>query len=295
MARQPRIHYAGALYHIIARGNNREVVFHDGGDKSKYLALVERYKQKYQFHLYAYAIMDNHVHLLGGVADEPLSKIMQGIQQSYTQYYNRKYDRAGHVFEQRYKAKLCNSDPYLISLLRYIHQNPIKAGTSESCWTSHLAYRTGNSSIVDTEFILSMLSNNKTKAIEKYLEYMEIELPEIQQAEAFEHLYARTETTETCVVPAALSVTFAELLTTVASVSEINKERIMHERHDRRVVAARNILIYVAVRMAVMTKTELTKVLPLSMSGIIRGYNKVVDNDDLKRLAEKISNDLCEV
>ncbi|KYZ76132.1 hypothetical protein AXX12_06730 [Anaerosporomusa subterranea] len=289
MARQSRIHYAGALYHIIARGNNREVVFHDGDDKSKYLALVERYKQKYQFHLYAYAIMDNHVHLLGGVADEPLSKIMQGIQQSYTQYYNRKYDRVGHVFEQRYKAKLCNSDQYLVSLLRYIHQNPLKAGTSQTCWTSHPAYQTGNSNIVDTEFILSMLSNNKTKAIQKYMEYMEVELSEIQQTETFEHIYSMPKTTETSEASEASPVTFDELLTTVASVSEINKERIMHERHDRRVVEARNILIYVAVRMGVMTKTELTKVLPLSMSGIIGGYNKVVDRDELKRLAEKIS------
>lgn len=289
MARQSRIHYTGALYHVIARGNNREVVFHDGEDKSKYLALIERYKQKYQFHLYAYAIMDNHVHLLGGVADEPLSKIMQGIQQSYTQYYNRKYDRVGHVFEQRYRAKLCNSDQYLVSLLRYIHRNPLRAGLSQPCWTSHPAYQAGNSSIVDTEFILSMLSNNKTKAIQKYMEYMEEELSESQQAETFEHIYSMPETTKASRAPEASSVTFDELLTRVASVSEINKERILHERHDRGVVQARNILIYVTVRMGVMTKTELTNVLPLSMSGIISGYNKVDDRDGLRRLAEQIS------
>ncbi|QDR83421.1 hypothetical protein [Sporomusa termitida] len=110
-----------------------------------------------------------------------------------------------------------------------------------------------------------------------------------------EHIYSKPETTETSEAPEAPSVTFDEILATVASVSEINKEQIMHERHDRRVVAAINILIYVAVRMGVMTKTELTKMLSLSMSEIIRGYNKVVDRDELKRLAEKISNNLCEV
>lgn len=84
--------------------------------------------ERYDFKLYAYCIMDNHVHMLIEVKDVPLSLIMQGIQQSYTQRYNIKYMRGGHVFQQRYKGILCDKEGYLLQLIIYIHNNPVKAG-----------------------------------------------------------------------------------------------------------------------------------------------------------------------
>ena len=98
MARKPRIHYENAIYHVIARGNNRENIFLDARDKDKYLELIGKYKQKYGFELFAYVLMDNHVHLLIYIDQISISKIMQGIQQTYTQYYNKKYRHVGHVF-----------------------------------------------------------------------------------------------------------------------------------------------------------------------------------------------------
>jgi len=115
MARKPINHYPGAIYHIIVRGNNRESVLRSPDDKARYLSYIEKYKEKFK---YAYVLMDNHSHMLAAVDQAPLARIMQGIQQSYTQYYNRKYARVSHVFEQRYKAKLCKQDAYLINLLR---------------------------------------------------------------------------------------------------------------------------------------------------------------------------------
>ncbi|MBU2699483.1 REP element-mobilizing transposase RayT [Sporomusaceae bacterium BoRhaA] len=88
MARKPRVHYEGAVYHVIARGNNRASIFETDEEKQKYLELIKDYKERYGFHLYAYAIMDNHIHLLLQVGKSPLAKIIQGIQQRYTQYYN---------------------------------------------------------------------------------------------------------------------------------------------------------------------------------------------------------------
>ncbi|WP_432404137.1 transposase [Wukongibacter sp. M2B1] len=119
MPRKPRVHYEGALYHVIVRGNNKRCIFDIDNDKLEYLKRVKKYKEKYEGKLYAYVIMDNHAHLLIEVLRTPLSKIMQLIQQTYTQYYNKKYDRTGHVFEQRYKAILCNRDEYLLELIRY--------------------------------------------------------------------------------------------------------------------------------------------------------------------------------
>ena len=104
MPRKPRVHYPGALYHVICRGNNKEWVFKQELEKKEYLSLIENYKKRYGFSLYAWVIMSNHAHLLIEVGEKPLWKIMQGIQQSYTTWYNRTNRHSGHVFEQRYRV-----------------------------------------------------------------------------------------------------------------------------------------------------------------------------------------------
>lgn len=140
------------------------------------------YKEKLNFILYAFCIMDNHVHLLMEVDEVPLSQIMQRIQQVYTQWFNRKYNRTGHVFQQRYKALLCDKDNYLLQLIKYIHNNPVKAslGGMDYKWSSHVYY-TGNKkgNMVDTKEALSIYSQNRTRAIKQYLQFMEQEEKEI--------------------------------------------------------------------------------------------------------------------
>ena len=175
VARRPRIHYEGALYHVIARGNNRSYIFRDKVNKEKYKEIVLKYKKRYHFKLYAYCIMDNHAHFLIEVTDIPLSKIMQGIQQVFTQKYNRINNSTGHVFEQRYKAFLCDKDAYLLSLIRYIHQNPIRANLVDALnyqWSSHHEY-IGNPELADINFPLNLFDNHKKKAIKEYTAFME--------------------------------------------------------------------------------------------------------------------------
>ncbi len=177
MARKPRIEFAGALYHIIARGNNKEDIFTESKDYLKYLSLLKKYQERTSFHLYAFALMTNHVHLLLETEDTPLSKSMQGIQQSYTQYFNRKYSRVGHLFQGRYKAILCEKDPYLLELIRYIHLNPVRSKIvdcpSKYSWTSHLVYLDKKKmKFVETDKTLSMFSRSKSKARELYLKFI---------------------------------------------------------------------------------------------------------------------------
>lgn len=174
MARKPRIHYEGALYHVIARGNNRAYIFEEEKGKKEYLEIIETYKNKYDFILYAYCIMDNHVHILIEVKENPLSRIMQGIQQVYTQRYNKKKNRTGHVFEQRYRAILCDKEEYLLQLIKYIHQNPLRAGFEEGInykWSSHNEY-IGTKDIVDVEYPLSIFSSKKQQSKDMYLKYV---------------------------------------------------------------------------------------------------------------------------
>jgi REP element-mobilizing transposase RayT len=97
------------------------------GDYQAYIARLGRYRARFGMTVYAYCLMSNHVHLLVETSSEPLSRFMQRLQQSYTQYFNRKHRKVGHLFQGRYKAIICEKDEYLLTLIRYIHLNPIRA------------------------------------------------------------------------------------------------------------------------------------------------------------------------
>jgi REP element-mobilizing transposase RayT len=128
MARRPRVFAPGLLYHVIVRGNQRRKTFLSPQDYETYLERLTRYRRKYDTTLYAYCLMPNHVHLLLECSDQPLAKFMQGVQQSYSQYFNLCHRKVGHVFQGRYKAIICDRDEYLLELIRYIHLNPVRAG-----------------------------------------------------------------------------------------------------------------------------------------------------------------------
>jgi len=144
MPRKPRIEYEGAFYHVITRGNQRQQIFRDAADFQKYHQFLTIYKNRTRCRVYAYALMNNHVHLLLETADVPLSRIMQGLNQTYTMFFNRKYRTVGHLFQGRYKAILCDRVAYLLGLIKYIHHNPVRAKAAQSpddyIWTSHHAY-----------------------------------------------------------------------------------------------------------------------------------------------------------
>src|SRR5690554_2788628 len=106
MPRRPRIHFKGAIFHVIIRGNNGRKIFHDAQDYKKYISLLAEYIAipGNLYFILAYALMNTHVHLLIEVRDRPLSELMKIVQQRYTQYYHKKYNTSGHIFQGRYKA-----------------------------------------------------------------------------------------------------------------------------------------------------------------------------------------------
>lgn len=222
MPRQPRVHFPGAIFHVIARGNNQQPVFSQDDDRRRYLNRLEYYQQKYPFEIFAYVLMNNHVHLIIQVQDFPLAKIMQGLQQSYTLYYNHKYDCSGHVFQQRYKALLCQKDDYLLTLIKYIHLNPVRAGITESldyAWSSH-NYYTGvkKGKLINTEFVYSMLSSCESNSVKDYLDFMG---GKIANSKTIENVKTKN-TTET----------FEELLASKAEEYGIDMGSIMQKRND---------------------------------------------------------------
>ena len=119
--------FPGALYHVIVRGNERRDVFRDDADRELYLRRVHHYRERFEFRLLAYCLMSNHVHLALESGSVPLSRVMLGLQSSYTQAFNRRYRRSGHLFQGRYKAYLVDGDRYFAALIRYVHHNPVEA------------------------------------------------------------------------------------------------------------------------------------------------------------------------
>ena len=177
MARKPRIHFPGALYHVITRGNRKQGIFLDEKDLQQFLTYLSACKKRYSFRLYAYALMKNHLHLLIEVEKIPLSRIMQTLLFGYAGYFNRRYGEVGHLFQGRYKVILCEKDAYLLELVRYIHLNPVRAKIvkrpEDYTWTGHSSYLGKRTDpLIDEGFVLEQLSKNRSLAKRRYRQFV---------------------------------------------------------------------------------------------------------------------------
>lgn len=128
MPRKPRIHFSGAIYHAMARGVERRPIFIDDHDRRIFLDQMRRYERELGAKIIAYCLMGNHFHLAIKVAAATLGAFMQRLTGGYAGGLNHRHDRVGHLFESRYKDKLCLDDRYLQALVHYIHMNPVRAG-----------------------------------------------------------------------------------------------------------------------------------------------------------------------
>jgi putative transposase len=179
MARQLRVEFEGAFYHITSRGNLRENIFFKKQDRQKFLDIVKRTKDRYGYLLHAYALMDNHYHLLIETPKANISQIMQNINTSYTVYINRKYGRSGHLFQGRFKGIIVDKESYLVELSRYIHLNPVRARITErpeqSKWTSYEAFinKKTDNGLVTTEDTLTYFSQKRDDAVIAYKMFVE--------------------------------------------------------------------------------------------------------------------------
>lgn len=173
MARLPRVELEGGLYHLIARGVERRDIFLAQEDYVRFLAMLEAQKEKLPFYLYAYCLMTNHFHLLIERRIDDVGRIMHRVLSGYSQYFNRKYRRSGHLFQGRHKSILCQSDMYFSELVRYIHLNPVRAKMVELPelypYSGHNAYVGSDlGTLVDVDPLLRRFSPIKQVARERY-------------------------------------------------------------------------------------------------------------------------------
>ncbi len=175
-----RIEFPGAFYHVIQRGNNREVIYRTDSDKSRYLSHLVELKGKFDFKLLGYVLMDNHYHLLIQTGEDPLHKIIFRQNMYYSRYFNKIHNRSGHIYGGRYKASLIQDESYAFAVLRYIHWNPVKAGITSFSekypWSSDICYRKNQAGEIDIDLLLTTINpNNRKTAIEQYIRMMRLE------------------------------------------------------------------------------------------------------------------------
>ena len=178
MSRPLRLEFPGAIYHVTARGNAQEAVFLDDDDKLSFLAVLAETVSNFGWLCHAYCLMDNHYHLLIETPDGNLSQGMRQINGVYTQRFNRRHTRVGHLFQGRFKAILVERESYLLELCRYIVLNPVRANRvtaiNRYLWSSYPA-TVGNQPAppwLTTDWVLGQFGKCRTSAQRKYAEFV---------------------------------------------------------------------------------------------------------------------------
>jgi putative transposase len=178
MARPLRLEYEGAVYHITSRGNARESIFLDEGDRARFLEVLADVVDRYDWICHAYCLMTNHYHLLIETPEAGLSQGMQLLNGVYTQWFNRRHDRVGHLLQGRFKAILVEKESQLLELARYVVLNPVRAKMVRSVrdwpWSSYRATagQTEVPEFLTVDWVLSQCDPDQGHAVRAYRRFI---------------------------------------------------------------------------------------------------------------------------
>ena len=181
MPRQPRLDAPGALHHVMGRGIDGVKIFSNKKDREDFLERLADLCRADALSVYAWALMSNHFHLLVRTGNQLLSNSMRKLLTGYVVNYNRRHKRYGHLFQNRYKSIICEDDPYLLELTRYIHLNPLRAGIVKSVKELKGYQWCGHSAIIgrvkrewqDRDTVLAYFSKRRKRAIENYEDFVQ--------------------------------------------------------------------------------------------------------------------------
>ena len=175
MSRRARNKSESGIYHVMLRGINQQVIFEEDEDFEKFLSVLNDCKEVSGFKLFAYCLLGNHVHLLLKVGKEELDQIFKRIGVRYVYWYNFKYGRTGHLFQDRFRSEPVDDERYFIAVLKYILRNPVKAQLCEKAeeyrWSSSSEYIAGQG-ITDTAFVLNMFGESSDTAVKAFMKWL---------------------------------------------------------------------------------------------------------------------------
>lgn len=180
MPRQARLDAPGTLHHVMVRGIDGVVIFRDDQDREDFLSRIAHLVESTATRILAWVLMDNHVHLLLFSGPSGIAAFMRRLLTGYAIRFNRRYQRSGHLFQNRYKSIVCEEDPYVLELVRYIHLNPVRAlvvGSIEELdrypWSGHsVLVGKRDNEWQECEYVLAQFSDKRTKAIRIYRQFM---------------------------------------------------------------------------------------------------------------------------
>ena len=172
MPRHKRAKTLTKTYHVIVRGINKQDIFLDKQDFIKYREEIKNTKEKYKYEVYSYALMNDHVHFILYDKNENMATALQSLNIRYSAYYNKKYERTGHLFENRYKSKAIEDIGYFKNLVRYIHKNPENAGLKPYLRTSYNEYLY-KVEIINPQKVLEIFGDDKQQALNEFKKFHE--------------------------------------------------------------------------------------------------------------------------
>jgi putative transposase len=312
MPRKPRIHYPGAVYHVILRGNAGDQIFFEDGDRYKLYLILQHVVEKFDCRIHGFCFMTNHVHIVIQAGVVPLSRIMQNVSLRYTKWINFTRSRTGHLFQGRYKAILIDADDYLLELVRYVHLNPVRAGVAalpeEYPWSGHHAYL-GTITLpwLTTDWVLSHFSGNNKKARKGYASFVTDGLREERRiefhsgsSEGFilgddtfaEHALAQADQETT------RGYTLTELITSVCRAYGITEKQLKAPGKGRQFSEARALAALLVRESSELSLTELGKLVNRDIVPLGRAAQRLSDraagDRRLMSRIEDIRSDLLE-
>ncbi len=175
MARQRRQISESGYYHIMMRGNNKENVFSQDQDKEKVISILEKLKDDKILDVYAYCLMDNHIHLVVRDVRNEIGMTMRRFGVIYSLYYNKANNRVGHVFQERYKSEAIEEESFLMAVIRYVHKNPVKAKMVKRIqdykWSSYNLYRQNINELVNVEDIVQIYTKDTNEGVKGFIAF----------------------------------------------------------------------------------------------------------------------------
>ncbi|MCI0468583.1 MAG: transposase, partial [Nitrospirae bacterium] len=296
MARPLRIEYEGALYHITARGNERNTIYRDEGDYQKFLEILSELPQRYGVILHGYVLMGNHYHLLIETPKGNITKAMHYLNVAYTGRFNKKYSRVGHLLQGRYKGFLIEKDRYLLSVSRYIHLNPVRAmivrKPEEYGWSSYSEYigREKKNKWLESDWILGQYSKDEARARKQYKAFVEEGLTlkgnpfkelkggVILGSEDFiDEIKKRVKLKRHREIPESRrlikGIEYEDVITTVSKKIGISENRI--KEAGRRSNLARKISLYLLRKLTDMSNEEIAGYFGIGYTGVSQAAARI--------------------
>ncbi len=304
----PRVHFTGALYHVMSRGNQGQSIFNDDGDRERYLNLLTESQKRFGYHLHAYVLMENHIHHLIEIGQTPLSKVMQNLLFRYTGYWNRRHKKRGHLFQGRYKAILCDEESYLLELIRYLHLNPVRSkivgDPGEYAWSSHGAYLKGNGKgWIAVEKVLRQWGKSRAQAVGGYRRFVLDGLTDGHRDDLYQVVDQRylgddgfverieqgePEREERPIV----EISWAEIRGRVCKQFGLPPAAVLHRGRGREVVRVRRVMAWLGRELGGLTNQALAKELQQEPAVLSRGLGKLAEelasNPELRGVVETL-------